>query len=152
EKIVLGRQGEARISDFALAKELRGGMSITDESEFVGTPLYMTPEAGEVRLMDQRADVYCLGLTFYYVLTGHHPFEGRGLMDILKKTAHKDIEDPRHFVKDLPVSLIRVLGKMVCVDRELRYPSAREVAHDLMALSVKEDVSVGKANYWPEAF
>lgn len=151
EKIILGRKGEARISDFALAKELRGGMSITDESEFVGTPLYMTPEAGEVQLMDQRADVYCLGLTFFYILTGHHPFENRGLMDILRKTAHKEIEDPRRFVEELPTSLVRVLGKMVCVDRDLRYPSAREVAHDLMALSLKEEVSVGNANYWPES-
>ena len=151
EKIILGRKGEARISDFALAKELKGGMSITDESEFVGTPLYMAPEAGEVDRMDQRGDVYCLGLTFYYTLTGRHPFAGSDLIDILKKKAHREVKDPRDLVEGLPPSLVRVLGKMISVDRDARYASARELALDLMAVSVHEDVSVGQANYWPDA-
>ncbi|HEY5915032.1 MAG TPA: serine/threonine-protein kinase [Verrucomicrobiae bacterium] len=116
ENILLDTKGRLKIADFGIAKILgegRGNITLTEQGVAVGTPLYMAPEQLEhPQDVDQRADIYSLGVVFYEMLTGELPV-GR-----FAPPSQKAAVDPR--VDDV---VLRTLEK----ERERRYRSAGEV-------------------------
>ncbi len=73
--ILLDDQGNAYLSDFGLAKMMEGSVNITSEGNLVGTPLYMSPEMLRGETIDQRADIYSLGMVLYHMLVGRPGFD-----------------------------------------------------------------------------
>ncbi|MGI9262564.1 MAG: serine/threonine protein kinase [Woeseiaceae bacterium] len=69
--------------DFGLAKRMRLEQEITGNGEIFGTPYYMSPEQGHAEDVDERSDVYALGVIFYEMLTGEKPFVGSDAMSII---------------------------------------------------------------------
>ncbi len=78
DNILIGTDGEARLADLGLAKQLNDDVSLTQSGEAVGTPFYMAPEQvrGENKTCDIRTDLYALGATLYHLVTGKPPFNG----------------------------------------------------------------------------
>ena len=98
----------------------------------LGTPDYISPEQTvDAQKADIRADIYSLGCTLYYLLTGGPPFHGTSLYEILQ--AHHSIEaKPLNLVRpEVPVELAAVVGKMMAKERERRYQTPAEVAEAL---------------------
>lgn len=79
--------------DFGLAKALAGDKSLTGAGEIRGSPYYMSPEQAEGRAVDERSDLYSLGVIFFELLTGERPFQGSSLFDILSQ--HERAPVPR---------------------------------------------------------
>ncbi len=73
--IMIDKEGNVRIMDFGIARLLRG-KGITDAGVMIGTPEYMSPEQVEGKDVDQRSDIYSLGIILYEMVTGQVPFEG----------------------------------------------------------------------------
>lgn len=73
--ILLDDQGNAYLSDFGLAKMMEGSVNITSDGNLVGTPLYMSPEMLRGEVIDQRADIYSLGMVLYHMLVGRPGFD-----------------------------------------------------------------------------
>jgi serine/threonine-protein kinase PpkA len=71
--------------DFGLAKRMRLEQEITGNGEIFGTPYYMSPEQGHAEDVDERSDIYGLGIIFYEMLTGNKPFLGSDAMSIILK-------------------------------------------------------------------
>ena len=79
ENILLTRKGEVKVADFGLSRCLdadRPALNLTQSGVTMGTPLYMSPEQVEGKPLDARTDIYSLGVTSYYMLAGHPPFDG----------------------------------------------------------------------------
>jgi tRNA A-37 threonylcarbamoyl transferase component Bud32 len=131
ENILLTSQGTAKISDFGLAKDTNLD-PLTMDGTRVGTPLYMAPDTSPI---DARFDIYSLGVTFYYLLTGVQPFKKFKAQEVFGLTAHKKVDPPETHLPDLPDPHRRVLGKMMAVDRRDRYADAAALIRDLEALS-----------------
>ncbi len=74
--------------DFGLAKEITGDNALTGAGEIRGSPYYMSPEQGEGRSVDERSDLYSMGIIFFELLTGQKPFQGRTVFDILAQHQH----------------------------------------------------------------
>ncbi len=74
--------------DFGLAKEITGDNALTGAGEIHGSPYYMSPEQGEGRPVDERSDLYSMGIIFFELLTGQKPFQGRTVFDILAQHQH----------------------------------------------------------------
>ena len=109
--------------DFGLAKRMRLEQEITGNGEIFGTPYYMSPEQGHAEEIDERSDVYSLGVIFFEMLTGHKPFTGADAMGIILK----------HTKEPVPVLPYR-LGKhqalinmLLAKDPANRLQSAEEV-------------------------
>ncbi len=136
--LMLAQQGNRaviKVLDFGLAKVQSEGAvegGLTHEGQMLGTPDYIAPEQiTNARRADIRADIYSLGCTLYYLLTGGPPFQGASLYDILQR--HHSMEaTPLNFKRpDVPVELAALVGKMMAKDRERRFQTPKVVAEAL---------------------
>jgi WD40 repeat protein len=124
--------GWIKILDFGLARlvsESLAAGALTREGAVLGTPDYLAPEqAHDAHSADVRADVYGLGCTLYFLLTGQPPFPGDSLMQ--KLTAHLHATPwPLHEIRpDVPVALSHVVARMLAKRPEDRYQTPAEVA------------------------
>ncbi len=89
--IMLRSDDSIALIDFGLAKRMRLRMELTDEGEIFGTPYYMSPEQGHGNDVDQRSDIYSLGVIFHEMLTGQKPFRADTAMGIIYKHAQAPI-------------------------------------------------------------
>ena len=130
QNIMIDKEGNARIMDFGIARTVRG-KGITGAGVMVGTPEYMSPEQAEVKEVDQRSDIYSLGVILYEMVTGRVPFEGETPLGIAMKHKSEMPKDPRELNAQIPEDLSRVILRCMEKDREKRYQSAREVRSEL---------------------
>ena len=121
--IMLRRDNSIALIDFGLAKRLRLRMEITDSGEIFGTPYYMSPEQGHGDPVDQRSDIYSLGVIFYEMLTGEKPFHADTAMGIIYKHAQEPIPLlPARFAE-----YQSLLNMMLAKDPQNRLQKASEV-------------------------
>jgi len=131
--ILLDKNGTPRITDFGLAKKIRGDSSLTASGQIMGTPSYMPPEqAGRNRgEVGPAADVYALGATLYSLLVGRPPFQAATPMDTVLQVLNDDPVSPRSLnptvERDIETICLRCLEK----DPARRYASAAALAEDL---------------------
>jgi serine/threonine protein kinase len=81
--IMLRNDGSLALIDFGLAKKAKLESEITDKGEIFGTPYYMSPEQGHGSDVDERSDIYSLGIIFYEMLTGWKPYRADTAMGII---------------------------------------------------------------------
>ena len=128
--IMIDKTGNARIMDFGIARSLET-KGITALGVMVGTPEYMSPEQVEGKDVDQRSDVYSLGVILYETVTGRSPFNGDTPLSIAVKHKTEKPQDPWKFNSDIPETLSRVILKCLEKDREERYQNVVELFTDL---------------------
>jgi len=124
--IMIDKEGDARIMDFGIARSLRT-KGLTGEGVIIGTPEYMSPEQVEGKEVDQRSDIYSLGIILYEMLTGQVPFEGDTPLAIAVKHKTEVPRDPQLVNAQIPQDLSRVVLKCLEKDKEKRYQSADEL-------------------------
>jgi dipeptidyl aminopeptidase/acylaminoacyl peptidase len=132
---VASAPGVVKVLDFGLAVlTAERGSGLTDENVVMGTPEYMAPEQAEnPRAADIRADVYSLGCTLYYLLTGSVPYPAS--TPLLKILAHREQPLPTIARPDMPPELSGVLARMLAKEPQDRYQTPAEVAAALEAFT-----------------
>jgi len=152
--LLLGPQGRVKILDMGLARlgkdEEEEGEDLTEsrENQILGSVDYLAPEqALESEEFDYRADIYALGCTFYFLLTGHPPFpEGTLHQRILKHQTQdpSPIESER---PDVPGPLADICRRMMAKEPGERYQDAGEVAHALGELLAENEGGAGAMGF-----
>ncbi|MFX0197359.1 MAG: protein kinase [Candidatus Hodarchaeota archaeon] len=128
--IMIDKRGNARIMDFGIARSL-SGKSITRAGAMIGTPEYMSPEQTEAEELDQRSDIYSLGVILYEMVTGRLPFEGDTPLSVAMKHKGEIPKDPKKLNPQIPGDLSRLILKCLEKDRENRYQDAEELRLEL---------------------
>jgi TolB-like protein/cytochrome c-type biogenesis protein CcmH/NrfG len=128
--IMIDKEGNARIMDFGIARSLEA-KGITGAGVMIGTPEYMSPEQVEGKEVDQRSDVYSLGIILYEMLTGRVPFEGDTPFTIGMKHKGETPQNPKEFNSQISDDLNSVILRCLEKEKEKRFQSAGEVRSEL---------------------
>lgn len=117
----------AKLLDFGLVKQTREdqGLELTREGRCSGSPLYMSPEqATAVTHPDARSDIYSMGATAYYLLTGQTPFTGSNPIQVMVAHARDPVTPPSHVHPDVPLDVERVVMRCLAKEPGDRFPDA----------------------------
>jgi len=128
--IMIDKDGNARIMDFGIARSLKT-KGITGAGVMIGTPEYMSPEQVEAKEVDQRSDIYSLGVILYEMVTGRIPFQGETSLSIAMKQKSEMPKDPKEFNAQIPEDLSQAIMRCLEKDKENRYQSAEELLSEL---------------------
>jgi hypothetical protein len=122
--------GSLALIDFGLAKHIEVDLEMTGAGEIFGTPYYMSPEQGHGHSLDERSDLYSLGVIFYEMLTGKKPFLAPTPMGVIY--LHGNAPRPQ-LSGELSVYQ-PLLSKLLAIDPAQRFSSARELLAEAMQL------------------
>jgi type II secretory ATPase GspE/PulE/Tfp pilus assembly ATPase PilB-like protein/tRNA A-37 threonylcarbamoyl transferase component Bud32 len=134
DNIMISEDGDVKVADFGLARQVAGGVDITGDGMACGTPPYMSPEQIAGHAVDGRSDLYSLGIVFYECLAGRRPFTAHDLLGWLECHTRLEPEPLRRYVNDLPEELAEVVMRLLAKRMEERYADARELLADLQFL------------------
>jgi serine/threonine protein kinase/Tfp pilus assembly protein PilF len=136
--IMIDREGTVRIMDFGIARSSKE-KGFTGAGVVVGTPEYMPPEQAEAKEVDQRSDIYSLGIMFYEMLTGTVPFKGDTPLSIAMKHKSETPIPPYKVNKEISDEISRIILRCLKKDKENRYSTALELLSDLKRAAEPED-------------
>jgi serine/threonine protein kinase len=127
DNILVGPEGQAKLIDFGLAKaEAIRSKEERSGPELAGTAAYLAPEqAKDASLVDHRADIYSLGVTFYQALTGQLPFDGRNRLQVIYQHLNSPPVPPVERLKGIPP-----LASDLCLWMLTKDPAERPQNHD----------------------
>ncbi|MBX9792478.1 MAG: serine/threonine protein kinase [Pirellulales bacterium] len=149
ENILLTRSGEVKVADFGLARlaDAGPGPNLTQVGVTMGTPLYMSPEQVQGQALDARSDLYSLGVTTYHMLAGKPPFEGESALAVAVQHLRNEPVPLETLRGDLPISLCRLVHRLLAKAPEERIAGPRELLAELRRLALP-GIEVG----WSEEF
>jgi serine/threonine protein kinase len=138
KNIMIDRDGNAKIMDFGLARTPHG-IKLTEIGQVVGTPAYMSPEQVNGENVDQRSDIFALGILMFAMLTEKLPFEADTTLALA--LLHKTYRPPNPSTLNPRVSreLGQVILKCLEVEREKRYQTAQDLLADLKKVGERFD-------------
>ncbi|MBI3160832.1 MAG: protein kinase [Chloroflexi bacterium] len=128
--ILMPKKDWALLTDFGLARMV-GGSMLTQSGMTVGTPAYMSPEQGGGEQVDQRTDIYALGVILYEMVVGEVPYTAETPMAVVVKHIVDPLPMPRAKKPDLPEEVQRVILKALAKNPNDRYQRAGEMAEAL---------------------
>ncbi len=134
--LLVDRNGNVRILDMGLARffndEDEESLTVAHDEKVLGTADYLAPEqALDSHNVDHRADLYSLGCTFYFILTGHPPFREGTLAQRLMAHQTKEPLPIQNDRADIPEDLLAIIHRMMAKKAEDRYQQAEEIMQDL---------------------
>ena len=128
--VLITEDGLVKILDFGLAK-LSGTTQVTRAGTTMGTVAYMSPEQATGDEVDQRTDLWSLGVVLYEMLSGELPFKGERDASTLYSIVHEEPKRLRALRPDTPSELGRIVDRALAKKPQLRYASAGEMLKDL---------------------
>lgn len=133
DNVMISSEGHLKIVDFGLARFNESRISIASKDRLVGTPYFMSPEQCKEESIDQRSDIYSLGITCYYMLSGELPYRGEKWVSVLLQHLDPQEATPLAQLKnsDIPLPLSQIVQKMMAKARSARYAQLTEVLQDL---------------------
>lgn len=141
ENVMIDTEGDVFVMDFGLARATEEP-GLTQSGVIMGTPFYMSPEQLAGEKLDERSDVYSLGLILYHCLTGEDLFAADGITAILAKHATLPVSRIIESNPAIPPNLQEVIISMLEEDRNMRTRSVKEV---LERLTLRKIVALGLA-------
>jgi beta-lactam-binding protein with PASTA domain/predicted Ser/Thr protein kinase len=141
--VLVDGDGRVKVTDFGIARA--GTSQMTETGSIVGTAQYLSPEQARGGEVDQRSDLYSLGVVLYELLTGKTPFEGDTPVEIAMKHLSNPPKPPSELRRDIPAELDKVVLRALAKDPEDRYQSADEMDADLERVSRGAPVAAATA-------
>jgi TolB-like protein len=132
--MLITSDGVVKVVDFGLAK-LAGQVKLTREGTTVGTVAYMSPEQAKGEAVDQRTDIWSLGVVLYEMLAGGLPFKGDYEQTLIHSILEREPERLSRLRKDLPAGLENIVFKALAKKPADRYQSMDELVEDLRSVA-----------------
>jgi len=128
--IMLSSDGRVVITDFGIAKT-HNDLSITQTGQTIGSPAYMSPEQAAGRPIDNRCDIFSLGIVFYEIITGERPFKGDTYQEMITSIISEKPVPPSKLRVDVNDEIENIIHKTITKDIESRYQDADELVDNI---------------------
>ncbi|WP_314932616.1 Stk1 family PASTA domain-containing Ser/Thr kinase [Mogibacterium timidum] len=128
--IMVTSDGVAKLADFGIAKAVNDA-TLSTNSKVIGSVHYFSPEQARGNYVDERSDIYSLGIVMYEMLTGRVPFDGDNPVSIALKHINEEIVPPHEYVDGIPPALERAVLKATNKFQTNRFNSADELIEEL---------------------
>ena len=136
ENLMLNRWGKIKVMDFGLARA-PGVQAITQAQTLVGSIYYSSPEQIWGQQLDNRSDIYALGVVLYELVSGHRPFHGRSMTELTNNITSGKLQPPSFYHPELSPQLEQIILTALARDRNERYREAGLMAQDLRRLKLE---------------
>ena len=139
--VLFTEDGQIKIADFGLAKmaaqeeDSSSSAAETVSGHAMGTPLYMSPEQARGQEVDERSDIFSLGVLLFELIAGRVPFHSTDTPAVLHEIAYSPAPPLGEFREGVPEALQAIISRMLQKDPALRYQTANDLLTDLRALS-----------------
>ncbi len=145
--LMITKGGLLKITDFGIAK-LVGEHNLTMTGQAVGTPAYISPEQGRGdAAIDQRSDLYSLGVVFYEIVAGEKPFKGTTPNALIYQHCYEEPDLPRKLNPAVTEEVQAIILRCLQKKPEHRYQSADELIHDLESIRTGSMLKSAIAHY-----
>ncbi|WZL74790.1 Stk1 family PASTA domain-containing Ser/Thr kinase [Clostridiaceae bacterium 35-E11] len=128
--ILITDDGRVKVTDFGIARAVTSS-TVTNTGNVIGSVHYFSPEQARGGYIDEKSDLYSLGIVLYEMATGKVPFEGESPISIALKHIHEEIAPPSLINKDIPKALEDIILKATQKDQSKRYTDTKEIYEDL---------------------
>ena len=130
--LMITSRGSVKIADFGIALSNHDLSSkLTTTGEFVGTPGYLSPEVCLGKPVDQRSDIFSLGIVLFEMLTGKMPFNDESPLGLMLEVVRAEIPDVRQLNADADAQIAGILAKMIAKEPADRYQNCHDLVDDL---------------------
>ena len=129
--IMITSDGVAKLTDFGIARAVSNATMVADTSKIIGSVHYFSPEQARGAYVDERSDIYSLGIVMFEMLTGRVPFDGETPVEVALKHINEDVPSPAKLVPGIPPALDKVVLKATDKYQTERYKSADEMLEAL---------------------
>ncbi len=136
QNIIISREGKVKVTDFGIA---RAASANTINSNAMGSVHYISPEQARGGYIDEKSDIYSLGITLYEMITGRVPFEGDSTVTIALQHIQEEMPSPKMFVPELPISVEKIIEKCAQKKPERRYLKVSSLIADLKKSLIAPD-------------
>lgn len=139
--IMIDHDGKVYIMDFGVSRSLEA-RKMDPDNKIIGTPAYISPEQAKGEEVDQRSDIYSLGVIIFEMLTGKRPFEADTLDGYIEQHLHKNPPDPTKFNPLIPSFLVQIILRCLEKDKNKRYQDLDTILMDLEKQREESKVSI----------
>src|SRR5207342_7623 len=130
--LMISQRGQVKIADFGIALAHHDvDAKLTSQGELVGTPGYLSPEILLGNPVDERSDIYALGIVLFEMLIGRTPFSEVSVYKLIQAVVETDVPDIRELDASIDPDIAAIVAKMLLKDPDQRYQHTRELIADL---------------------
>lgn len=140
--ILLTRDLVPKVADFGIARAITSS-TVTMTNQTMGSVHYISPEQARGGFVDERSDLYSLGIMYYELLTGQLPFDEENTVTIAIKHIQEELVPPKEILPDIPASVNDIVVKLTHKKPEDRYQNMDELIDDLEKIMVDANAAVG---------
>jgi predicted Ser/Thr protein kinase len=142
ENIMLTKYGGVKVVDFGIARDENADTRLTTTGMGLGTPNYLSPEVCLSQEVDQRSDIFSLGVVLFEMLTGDTPFKSDSPFEMMTKVVEAKIPDIKALNPNVDEGVKKILAKMIAKRPKKRYQHCNELISDI------EDYRAGREPRW----
>jgi len=136
QNIMISKEGKVKVTDFGIARAVSAN---TINSNAMGSVHYISPEQARGGYIDEKSDIYSLGITIYEMLTGQMPFEGDSTVAIALQHIQGELPKLKSIVEDLPISTEKIVYKCTLKKADRRYLKISSLIADLKKSLITPD-------------
>ena len=146
QNIIISKDGKVKVTDFGIARATTSTATQAVTTTVMGSVHYTSPEQARGGIVDEKSDIYSLGITMFEMLTGRVPFNGETTVAIAIKHIQEEMPSPKEFVPEIPSSVASIVLKCCQKSPDRRYQNMAELIADLKQslINPEEDFVVNK--------
>ena len=134
QNVYYASDGEIKLGDFGISVLLGSGMNVNENKKVLRKAQYLAPELVYGEKATFQSDIYAMGITFFELLTGRVPFDGKNPHDVAVMQVEKEVPSPLTINPDLPKEVEYIIFKAVNKNLDERYKSVNEMKKDILSL------------------